>query len=285
MRRVVSSIITVMFAVGAYGVAQDPAAQDHAAHGTTSLAVTGSDYAYDGPDSIEAGFTSLTFTNAGAEPHHIQLARLKDGVSREQVMAALQQSEHAAAALLEFVGGVGILVPGQSQTVVADLSRPGTYIELCFFPNAAGVPHFALGMTRFFEVTAAAAAAERPDITADLVVRMVDFGYDFPAEIRAGPQVWEVINDGPQPHEMALMKIAEGRTVEEALASLGGPPVQGPPAAVPVGGVQALDVGRSNFVELDLTPGNYVVVCFVGDPESGQPHIALGMISTFTVPN
>lgn len=281
MRRVVSSIITVMFlAAGA-----SAAAQDHAAHGTTSLAVTGSDYTFDGPDSIEAGFTSLTFTNAGTEPHHIQLARLNDGVTKDQVMAALQEGEQATLALVDLVGGVGVIMPGQNQTVITDLSRPGTYIELCLVPNAEGVPHFALGMTRFFEVTAPATAAERPDITADLVIRMVDFGYNFPAEIRAGPQVWEVVNDGPQPHEMALMKIADGRTVEEALATFTGPPVQGPPAALPVGGVQALEVGGSNFVELDLTPGNYIVVCFVGDPETGRPHIALGMVSSFTVPN
>ncbi|MFO7546203.1 MAG: hypothetical protein R6W77_12000, partial [Trueperaceae bacterium] len=166
-------------------------------HGTTVLNITGSDYAYTGPDTVQAGFARVTFTNAGGEPHHVQIARLNDGVTPEQALQALQQDPGAALALVELVGGVGVILPGQSQTAVMDLSRPGTYIELCLVPDADGVPHFVHGMTRFFEVTAASAEVVQPDIEADLIVRMVDFGYDLPAEVSAGRQVWEVVNDGP----------------------------------------------------------------------------------------
>ena len=34
---------------------------------------------------------------------------------------------------------------------------------------------------------------------------------------------------------------------------------------------------------LDLEPGDYAFVCFVPDPASAKPHIALGMIGELTV--
>jgi len=55
------------------------------------------------------------------------------------------------------------------------------------------------------------------------------------------------------------------------------------PPAVPVGGAQAMAIGQSNFVELELTPGQYVALCFVPDPATGQPHLVLGMITSFAV--
>ncbi len=279
MRRAVAGTAVAILAFGAIA-----AAQSHTGHGTSELTVIGTDYAYDGPEIVPAGFVSLRFTNAGQEPHHIQLARLNDGVSIEQALAALQQGPEAGMQLVELVGGVGVIMPGESQTAVVDMSRPGIYLELCLIPDENGVPHFALGMARFFEV-AGAEVAERPDVAADLVVRMLDFGYAFPAEIRAGPQVWEVINDGPQPHEMLLMRVADGSTVEDAIASLAETEPVGPPVAIPVGGVQGLHAGLSNYLVLDLAPGSYLVVCFIPDPETGAPHIALGMIGTFTVGN
>ncbi len=45
------------------------------------------------------------------------------------------------------VGGVQAILPGVSQTGTVNLDA-GTYVLICFIPNAEGVPHFALGMVR-----------------------------------------------------------------------------------------------------------------------------------------
>lgn len=258
-------------------------AQEHAGHGLATVAVTGVDFAFQGAESVEAGFVNLTFTNAGQSPHHVQVARLNDGVTPEELQEALQQGPMVALPLVEMVGGVGILLPGQSQTVVTDLSRPGTYIELCFVENEEGVPHLALGMVRVFQVTAPAGkTAGQPDIRPDLVVRMLDFGFDVPERVPTGPQVWHVVNDGPQPHEMAMIRVLPGHTVEEVMSALqagGEAAMQG--LAVPYGGVQAMAIGLSSFIDLDLEAGSYIILCFVPDPASGQSHLALGMLSAF----
>jgi hypothetical protein len=191
------------------------AQDDHMMHG---VMVNGLDYSFESPDTLETGYQTLTFTNIGKELHHLQLARLNDGVTLAHFQAALQESEFAAMPLVEFVGGVGLIVPGQTATATVYLEKPGTYLELCFITNSEGVPHLALGMMKPIEVVAATATTEAPK--ADLVVDMVDFAFTIPTEIPVGEQVWEIVNHGQQIHELVLGKINEGKTMDDVMTYL-----------------------------------------------------------------
>ena len=91
---------------------------------------------------------------------------------------------------------------------------PGNYIMACFFPNAEGVPHVALGMAKPLTVTAATrpfAAGPAPELTIDLA----DFRFDISAPISAGPQTFRVVNKGPQDHEAFLVLLAPGYTAND----------------------------------------------------------------------
>jgi plastocyanin len=254
------------------------AQDEHMMHGIT---INGSDYAFESPETLETGYQTLMFTNTGKEFHHLQLARLNGGVTLEQFQAALQESEFAALPLVEFVGGVGGIAPGQTATTTVYLEKPGTYLELCLIPNAEGVPHVALGMMKTIEVVAATATTDAPQ--ADLVVDMLDFAFTIPGELNAGEQTWEVVNHGEQIHELVLGKIIEGKTLEDVMVYLATGEM-GPDAPFSMmGGTPGLSSVHSQFVGFDLTPGEYVTLCFFPDPETGLPHIALGMVSHFTV--
>jgi hypothetical protein len=238
------------------------------------------DYAFESPDKLETGYVTLSFDNTGKELHHLQLARLNDGVTLEQFQVAMGQGEAAMMSLIELVGGVGLVVPGGSGTVTVNLEKPGTYLELCFVPDANGVPHLALGMFKPIEVTASSVAAEAPE--ADLVVDMHDFSFTIPGSLNSGTQTWEVINHGEQPHELMLGKIKEGQTLESVMAYFGAGKF-GPDMPLELlGGAQGLSSGNNSFVTFDITPGEYVTLCFIPDPKSGMPHLSLGMISHFT---
>ena len=41
--------------------------------------------------------------------------------------------------------------------------------------------------------------------------------------------------------------------------------------------------GSHAFIELDLKPGSYGLLCFVPDAKDGKPHAAHGMMRVFTV--
>lgn len=58
----------------------------------------------------------------------------------------------------------------------------------------------------------------------------------------------------------------------------------GPPPFTFVGGMQGLMAGAHGWARLDLTRGDYALICFIPSPaREGKPHLALGMARAFTV--
>ena len=55
---------------------------------TSQATVVARDYSYEMPQEIAAGVATLTLRNEGKEPHHAQIARLKDGVTLDQFITA-----------------------------------------------------------------------------------------------------------------------------------------------------------------------------------------------------
>jgi hypothetical protein len=121
--------------------------------------------------------------------------------------------------------------------VTIDL-RPGAYVLACFVQSPDGVPHLAKGMLRPFQVTAAKVTAAAPETYG--AVSMVDFGYTMPKTLPAGHSTLKVVNDGKQHHEVSVLRLAPGKTIEDVKRYLGGKP-EGPPPAEPVGGMQGLE--------------------------------------------
>ena len=232
---------------------------------------------------VTAGPAQLNLVNEGSEPHHVQLVKLNDGVTMDDVEAALATGNPGA--LMEigtFAGGTGVADPGSesSADALVDLEE-GTYVMLCFIEGPDGVPHLALGMVEPFEVGPAdGEVAEMPE--PDATVNLVDFGFDQ-SELPSNGVV-EVVNASEgQLHEMNLLKLAEGKTGQDVAAFFGGE-VQGPPPFSSVGGMQGLAPGASQLLVLeDLPVGDYMMICLIPDPTDGVPHAEKGMAIPATV--
>jgi hypothetical protein len=272
------------------GPARVALAQDGTPAAPTELAITlnAGDFAFAGPSEAPAGLVTVTMTNNGAEPHHAQLVKLNDGVTMAEFEEALQSGDpNATGPLAGFVGGPAVVGPGASSRVILRL-EVGQYVALCFVPSPDGVPHLAKGMVFPFSVTGEDEGA--PDPPADAAVTLLDYSFELPGRVAAGPQVWNVANQGAEAHELVIYRPAPELTADELVALLTAaesPPGTGTgaPAEQPfvaVGGMQALSGGRSGWVVLDLEPGEYVAVCYVPTAD-GVPHLMLGMIQTFTV--
>ena len=239
------------------------------------------DYSYTTPETIVAGWVRVILTNSGQEPHHVQFLRLNDGVTVEQFEDALKQGEGPALAMTKQVGGVGAVHPGGTAQAVLNLPT-GEYVILCFIPSPADkVAHHAKGMIK--SLTASDGDNQAAEPTASLTVQLKDFMFDLPDSLPAGNTVIKVINEGPEPHEFNILRLEEGKTVEDVVKFLNGE-AGGPPPFAPVGGMNGLDVGLSGYAELDLAPGNYVAICNIPSPKgNGAPHFMLGMVKEFTV--
>lgn len=265
------------------GVTYTPAkeAAEPAAAALPEIEIDAADYSYTAPETVTAGWVRVILTNNGTEPHHVQFVRLNDGVTAEQFEEALKQGEGPAMALVKQVGGVGAVHPGGTVQAVVNLPA-GEYVILCLIPSPGDhVAHHAKGMIKPLKVEAGAGSANEPQ--ADLSVSLKDFMFTMPESLPAGKTVVKVTNEGPEPHEFNILRLEEGKTVEDVMKFLRGE-AGGPPPFAPVGGMNGLDVGLSGYAELDLAPGNYVAICNIPSPKgNGAPHFMLGMVQEFTV--
>jgi len=245
------------------------------------MTITTKDFAFDMPESIATGYVDVTVVNNGAEEHQAQLVRLNNGVTLEQFKEALKKGPQAALPLVTTAGGISAVKPGQSQEITLNLAE-GQYVALCFIAGKDNVAHTEKGMIKSFTVTGPSNVGQVSAPKADVDVVMKDFAFGLPSTIKSGLLTYKVTNEGPQPHEMAMMKLAPGKTIDDVKAALQSPS-GGPLPGDFVGGAGALAPGSSAWLRMSLEPGNYVVVCFVPDPASGKAHAELGMITPFTV--
>jgi hypothetical protein len=237
-------------------------------------------YSFDMPDEVHAGPTRISLANDGDEPHHAQLFRLADGATVADLRGALTSGGPPAALVHgRFEGGTGLVAPGGSSRAdaIVDLAA-GTYAFICFVEDAGGAPHLAHGMVEPFEVTGEAAGSSPPP--ADARGELIDYGFDLPDTL-PGDATLAITNAAEaEPHEMIVGRLEGEATADDVAQALD----RGePPPMTPVGGLQAIFPGTTQLLQLDLEPGEYVVVCQVPSPADGQSHHAKGMIRRLTV--
>lgn len=94
----------------------------------------------------------------------------------------------------------------------------------------------------------------------------------------AGDIAFNVTNTGQYPHEVVVLQLPEGITVEDVFAD------ESLFAQVQFFGFTYADPGAAAppLVMVDLEPGTYTLVCFIDEPE-GIPHVMRGMIVEFEV--
>lgn len=269
------AVLPAVFAAAlAGGVAASPAAQR-----APVVEINAFDYGFDAPASLPAGPVELVMTNTGAEPHHGQIIRLNEGVTYQSLFGAFQENPDAALGLVTFWGGPGTVGPGRSSRVVVSLEE-GDYAFLCFVSGPDGLPHLAKGMVKPFAVSDSGSRAPEPEAAGTITLR--DFSFELP-QLLAGPNTLMVMNEGPQPHEITILRLNEGATLPDVFAFFSGA-TMGPPPFMEAGGFQAINSGRIGWLKLDLTPGQYVALCNVPDPETGKSHAELGMVAGFEIP-
>ncbi len=236
------------------------------------------DFAFEGPDTIAPGYTTIRMENRGPQEHHLILVRLDEGKTLDSLMAAFQADPGADPAWATARGGANSVLPGGRSGGTFDLPA-GRYALLCFIPDPAdGAPHLVKGMARELIVAGEPNGAAAP--VADAELRLKDFAFTHPP-LTAGTHVIRVINDGPQIHEAQLVRLPEGKSMQDFAATLA-PGYQGERVGTPLGGAGAFSSGFDGYWTVTLEPGTYVLVCFVPSPD-GTPHLLQGMMEEFTV--
>ncbi len=248
---------------------------------------TAVEYSYQGPSSIPGGWTRLTLTNKGQQPHDLVLYKIAAGRTISDVVTAL--ASQTAPSWAQAYGNVSA-APGASASYVVNLV-PGNYVMLSFGQPAANQPpDAARGMLRQLTVTAPVSPATAGALPkADAIISMADYTFVITGTLRSGNQTVRLDNVGQEIHEAVFLRLKPGKTmadVQKAMqAQAGGQslsPDQLPFEGMPGGTM--LSPHLTAFINPNLQPGDYVLACFIPSPShGGQPHAALGMIRQVTV--
>lgn len=242
------------------------------------ITVHAKDFTFDGPAQFPAGMTTINLINDGPNIHHVALVRLDSGKTLPDLEKALALPATPPAWAV-FVGGPNAPDPTKESSATIDL-QPGNYAMVCFVDVPGGVPHFAKGMIKPVTVTAAAAGPAAAAPTPDVTITLSDYAFDFSTPLTAGKHVFEVKNTATQAHEVEIIRLAPGKTLDQFMNWMKKP--AGPPPGSAIGGMAPF-TGAPTYFTADITPGTYALICFVPDAKDGKPHFMHGMTKSVTV--
>ena len=252
-----------------------------------AVVINASDFTFAAPDTVPSGWTQLRLVNAGPSMHHVALVKINGGKTYDTLMAMLRTPPPPNAPppplpeWLTEVGSPSIPPMGDTSNVVTNLEE-GHYALLCFIPDSLGRPHFVLGMARPLEVVAASGPTAAEPV-ADVEVKLTDYAFTESAPITAGHRTIRITNDGPQPHEIVIVRLDSSTTAQQLVAWVTGGMRGAMPPAMPMGGTAGIANGGHAYVVSDLRPGRYALLCFIPDEQDGKEHLRHGMVKEITV--
>jgi uncharacterized cupredoxin-like copper-binding protein len=253
------------------------------------VTITATDFAYDVPAQIPAGYVDVTIKNDGKEQHQVGFVKL-GSTTFAQFKTAANTTNLNAVKATTFAGGPNGAEPGQTTSAIVKLD-PGAYAVVCLIPaNSDGKPHAEHGMIKAVTVAKTDESIEVAPKVAS-TIKLNEFSFTLPPAFD-GKGTVDIANEGAQVHELVIVKLKPGKTLADAKAFLlvppGTPPPAGPPpfTAIPgLGGVTGLSSQQHAWLNMNLTPGNYALICFFPDTSNalGLPHALKGMTKEFTI--
>jgi hypothetical protein len=121
----------------------------------------------------------------------------------------------------------------------------------------------------------------------------VGYSFEVSGEFAAGPQIVAVLNASDQPHFIDASQFPEEVTIDQVMAAFMFDPSGG---ATPgpdmidfervtfAGWAGTQSIGTTQWVVMDLAPGQVLLTCFIPDPlAGGVPHAFEGMTQLFEV--
>ena len=259
------------------------------AAGSNTLTVKAGEFTYVLKGSPKAGWTQIDFDNAGVEDHMVAMFKLKKGTTNAQFKKALATPdgsglEKVLASKPDVSGTPGVIGPGQKTTVLTELTA-GTYGLACFIPTTDGTPHVAHGMFKTFNVSGKSNLKPPTDGVFDVTIE--DTSITVPPGDAPKSITLKVSNEGTTPHGFQLVKLADGKTIDDAnnyfneFFSSGTAPAGGAPGEL-VGGVEGIAPGGVAYLEWTLPAGNYGYLSTGGD-DPPNDDFTKGLHGEFTI--
>lgn len=121
--------------------------------------------------------------------------------------------------------------------------------------------------------------------TNEVTIIGLDYAFGGPRTLPPGSTAIAFENQGEVDHEMILVRLKEGVTLDQVLEGVG---AGADPSGFTEGGAAILLVGpgqtADSRVQVELLPGRtYALVCNLQDEPDAPPHTALGMVAALEI--
>lgn len=248
-----------------------------------SLTITITDDGFDIPTGLNAGRYAVSVINSGTTPSHCSLGRLPDGKTKDDVLAFMQSGSEDLPDWFLTTGYVGLPDwpnPGATVTGIVDLPA-GDYFM--FDPFSTRIAFTTVGDGEM--------PSTEPD--ANATVELTEMKFDLPeGGLPAGKARLKLSNIGAMAHEFQVLAVPDGTTTDQMMALFAMPENATPPpddplanalaTYQPAAGMSILGSGLTAWLDTDLTPGTYAVLCMLPFPD-GVPHAMQGMLDVVTI--
>lgn len=259
-------------------------------------------------DTIKSGWNTIVYKNQSSETHFVLMDLYPEGKSiknaEKEILPPFEKGmryinkrkiDSAMTAFgklpawfqkVKFIGGTGLISPGHTAVSTFKLT-PGTYIMECYVKMADGEFHTLHGMIK--EVTVVDEATKNNPPTSNNRINISSTkGIQMNVEISPGNNVFEVKYEDQKVyehflgHDVNLVKYEDGANLDLLVSWMNWATPTGLQTPSPdgfkfLGGTNNMLAGETGYFEVDLKPGNYVLISEV--PEANKK----GLFKKFTV--
>lgn len=109
-----------------------------------------------------------------------------------------------------------------------------------------------------------------------------DYGFRGPDRLPAGLTTVRIVNEGKDLHHIQFLKLLQGKSAADFRTAIAADPSRLPGWVQYAGGPNAHVPGSQSSAAVNLTEGDYVLMCWIPD-KNGVPHVALGMQKALSV--
>jgi hypothetical protein len=234
----------------------------------------GTEFSYEMPDTIPAGYNLIRLINSGKVWHEAVLFRfINDTFSIRQYIDSVKRGIDFPPFAID-VGGPGMTVANDSNEVLLNL-EPGKYGIICTIDN-----HLMAGMRKEFYVVNKSLTYTEPPKEDD-VLTLTDTAYTFSKPLTAGEHLIKIINRGHQYHEVDFIKLNPGKTKVDYINWFHDRSKN--PSGAPVGGTLDFLPGGQVWLPIKLKKGDYYLSCMIPDIVTGKTHLDIGTNGDFTI--
>jgi hypothetical protein len=243
----------------------------------TVFRIVATDTGFEAPDAVPIGLRHIIFENHGSKIHEAMLVKLPTGMSAANFQEQVRRGILFPKGVLDY-SGPGLMSPGETVEMWLKVD-PGEYVLICW-------NHLRSEPVHAFSVRSPIVENSPP--RADVVLRLMDYRFEFEGKLHKGEQVIRVETRGPSMHEADLFRLHAGKTVAD-IRRWRKEDLQVAPVDALGGPLDSHDIGRVVWLRRNFTAGRYVLHCAVPittTPETTAQettHADLGMVQEFEI--